>query len=57
MIATMVSRHVVHTDNTDLHIPATRSGDKETKEPRRTATTHVPYAVLLTPVSALTSLI
>lgn len=23
-IATMVSRHVVHTDNTDLHIPATR---------------------------------
>ena len=39
----MVSRHVVHTDNTDLHIPATRSGDKETKEPRRTAAAHVPY--------------
>lgn len=55
LIATMVSRHVVHTDNTDLHIPATRSGDKETKEPLRTAAAHVPYAVLLTPGSALTS--
>ena len=54
-IATMVSRHVVHTDNTDLHIPGTRSGIRNTKEPRRTATTHVPYAVLLTPGSALTS--
>ena len=52
-IATMVNRHVVHTDNTDLHIPATRSGVRNTKEPRLTATTHVPYAVLLTPGSAL----
>ncbi|EGD7618333.1 hypothetical protein DP934_01775 [Escherichia coli] len=54
-IATMVNRHVVHTDNTDLHIPATRSGIRNIKEPRRTAAAHVPYAVLLTPGSALTS--
>ena len=47
----------VHTENTDLHIPATRSGISNIKEPRRTAATHVPYAVLLTPESALTSLI
>ena len=44
----------MHTES-DLHIPATRSGDKETKEPRRTAAAHVPYTVLLTPGSALTS--
>lgn len=45
----------VHTECIDLHIPATRSGIRNTKEPRRTATTHVPDAVLLTPGSALTS--
>ncbi len=45
----------VHTESTDLHIPATRSGIRNTKEPLRTAAAHVPYAVLLTPGSALTS--
>ena len=45
----------VHTESIDLHIPANRSGIRKIKEPRRTAATHVPYAVLLTPGSALTS--
>ena len=53
----MVSRHVVHIDNTDLHIPATRSGVRKPRNhvgPLRHMA-HVPYAVLLTPGSALTS--
>lgn len=45
----------VHTESTDLHIPATSSGIRNTKEPLRTAAAHVPYTVLLTPESALTS--
>ncbi|RTP56111.1 hypothetical protein EKN44_01910 [Enterobacter hormaechei] len=32
-IATMVNRHVVHTDNTDLHIPATCSGEVASRTP------------------------
>lgn len=35
--------HVTHTENADLHIPATRLGNRE---PARTASTHVPYAAL-----------
>ena len=50
----MVSRHVVHTDNTDLHIPVTRLASKQ-QGSHRTAAAHVPYTVLLTPGSALTS--
>lgn len=36
--------HVTHTENADLHIPATRLGNRE---PARTASTHVPYVALL----------
>ncbi|HAS1739590.1 TPA: hypothetical protein I4G32_07760 [Enterobacter hormaechei subsp. oharae] len=43
-IATMVNRHVVHTDNTDLHIPATCSGEvvKDPARPLRHMC-HMPY--------------
>ncbi|HAS1802806.1 TPA: hypothetical protein I4G93_26465 [Enterobacter hormaechei subsp. xiangfangensis] len=44
-IATMVSRHVVHTDNTDLHIPATRSGVRKPRNPSGPLRhmCHIPY--------------
>ncbi|MBM5557133.1 hypothetical protein ELP33_22205 [Klebsiella quasipneumoniae] len=41
-IATMVSRHVVHTDNADLHIPATRWAMYQGAP--GPLSTHVPYA-------------
>jgi len=56
LIATLVKRYVVHTDNTDLHIPVTRLASKQ-QGSHRTAAAHVPYTVLLTPGGALTSLI
>lgn len=43
-IATMVNRHVVHTENTDLHIPVTRLAvnSKEAIGPLRHMC-HIPY--------------
>lgn len=33
LIATLVKRYVVHTENTDLHIPATCSGEVASRTP------------------------
>jgi hypothetical protein len=46
LIATMVSRHVVHIDNTDLHIPATQSGVRKPRNPAGPLRhmCHMPYS-------------